>query len=285
MTLKRELTKKDRINLVIEMYKEGATRPEIASATNFNFGTIKKIIDDYEGSIADKNPSKRSQAYGLYESHHKPLSVPIKLDIPADEAEKYYQDYVRLSDFAYLQDIISDNGDLRPFLTLYNVLKSLDVSFDNLDENIMISRNIAISKSELLNLENKIQSKMEVLSHLEYNKNKSRRELTNLQSAIKSEQDSYIELKTKGLEKRLNLVQAIILDNRILLIAALFAVVSTFQKNQEFMALLNKTDNYDPSTGSRFMKEAEAELLEIVLRSQVNKIVRSEFQNDKSNNP
>ena len=33
------------------------------------------------------------------------------------------------------------------------------------------------------------------------------------------------------------------------------------------------------------MKEAEAELLEIVLRSQVNKIVRSEFQNDKSNNP
>ncbi len=78
------------------MYKEGATRPEIASATNFNFGTIKKIIDDYEESIADKNPSKRSQAFGLYESHYKPLSVAIKLDIPADEAEKYYQDYVRL---------------------------------------------------------------------------------------------------------------------------------------------------------------------------------------------
>jgi hypothetical protein len=175
------LTKKDRIKLVIDMYKEGATRPEIASATNFNFGTIKKIIDDYEGSIADKNPSKRSQAYGLYESHYKLLSVAIKLDIPADEAEKYYQDYVRLSDFAYLQDIISDNGDLRRFLTLYNVLKSLDVSFDNLDENIMISRNIAISKIELLNLENKIQSKMEVLSHLE---NKSRRELTNLQTTI-----------------------------------------------------------------------------------------------------
>ena len=285
MTLKRELTKKDRINLVIEMYKEGATRPEIASATNFNFGTIKKIIDDYEGSIADKNPSKRSQAYGLYESHYKLLSVAIKLDIPADEAEKYYQDYVRLSDFAYLQDIISDNGDLRRFLTLYNVLKSLDVSFDNLDENINLSRNIAITKSELLNLENKIQSNKEVLSYLENNKNKSRRELTNLQSAIRSEQDSYIELKTKGLEKRLNLVQAIILDNRILLIAALFAVVSTFQKNQEFMALLNKTDNYDHSTGSRFMKEAEAELLEIILTSQVNNIVRSEFQNDKSNNP
>jgi transposase len=86
------LTKKDRIKLVIDMYKEGATRPEIASATNFNFGTIKKIIDDYEESIADKNPSKRSQAFGLY----KPLSVAIKLDIPADEAEKYYQDYVRL---------------------------------------------------------------------------------------------------------------------------------------------------------------------------------------------
>ena len=44
------LTKKDRIKLVIDMYKEGATRREIASATNFNFGTIKKIIDDYEGS-------------------------------------------------------------------------------------------------------------------------------------------------------------------------------------------------------------------------------------------
>ena len=182
------------------------------------------------------------------------------------------------SDFAYLQDIISDNGDLRPFLTLYNVLKSLDVSFDNLDENIIVSRNIAITKSELLNLENKIQSKKEVLSFLEYHKN-------NLRSEIRSKQASYIELKSKGLEKRLNLVQAIILDHRILLIAALFAVVNTFQKNQEFLALLNKSDNYDPSNRSRFMKEAEAELLEVLLYSQVYHIVRSEFQNDKSNNP
>jgi hypothetical protein len=46
------------------------------------------------------------------------------------------------------------------------------------------------------------------------------------------------------------------------------------------MALLNKTDNYDLSTGPRFMKEAEAGLLEILLTSQVNHIVRSEFQND-----
>ena len=40
------------------MYKEGATRPEIASATNFNFGTIEKIVDDYEGSIATKIRAK-----------------------------------------------------------------------------------------------------------------------------------------------------------------------------------------------------------------------------------
>ena len=78
------------------MYKEGATQPEVARSTHFNFGTIKKIIYDYEGSKADKNPSKRSHAYTLYESHYKPLSVAIKLDIPADEAMKYYQDYVRL---------------------------------------------------------------------------------------------------------------------------------------------------------------------------------------------
>jgi hypothetical protein len=51
------------------------------------------------------------------------------------------------------------------------------------------------------------------------------------------------------------------------------------------MALLNKTDNYDLSTGPRFMKEAEAELLEILLTNQVNHIVRSEFQNDKAINP
>lgn len=68
------MTKKDRIKLVIDMYKEGATRPEIASATNFNFGTIKKIIDDYEESIADKNPSKRSRAFGLYESFQTTVS-------------------------------------------------------------------------------------------------------------------------------------------------------------------------------------------------------------------
>ena len=150
---------------------------------------------------------------------------------------------------------------------------------------ITISRNIPITKrynnelnNTLLNLENKIQTKKNVLSYLEYHKN-------NLRSQIRSLQASYIELKSKGLEKRLNLVQAIIIDQRILLICALFAVVITFQKNQEFLALLNKSDKYDPSDGSRFMKEAEAKLLEVLLTSQVYHIVRSEFQNDKSNNP
>ena len=128
---------------------------------------------------------------------------------------------MRLPDFGYLEDMISDNGDLRPFLSLYNELKSRKISLDNLDEIITISRNIPITKSynnelnnTLLNLKNKIQNKKEVLSYLEYHEN-------NLRSEIMSLQKSYSELISKGLEKRLNLVQAIILDQRILLICCL----------------------------------------------------------------
>ena len=67
--------------------------------------------------------------------------------------------------------MISDNGDLRPFLTLYNELKSRKISLNDLNEIMTISRNIPITKSynnelnnTLLNLENKIQNKKEFLS-------------------------------------------------------------------------------------------------------------------------
>ena len=53
---------------------------------------------------------------------------------------------MRLSDFGYLEDMISDNGDLRPFLTLYYELKSRKISLNDLNEIMTISRNIPITK-------------------------------------------------------------------------------------------------------------------------------------------
>ena len=51
------------------MYKEGATQPEIARSTHFNFGTIKKIIYDYEGSKADEESEQKNLMHIRFTSH------------------------------------------------------------------------------------------------------------------------------------------------------------------------------------------------------------------------
>src|SRR5262249_11554347 len=107
------------------MFIQGATRPEIARATNFNFTTIKEIIDDYEFSNSDKSPSKRAQAYQLYALGNNPVSDAVKLDISAEEAERYYLDYLRLSDLGEFGEVVkAENGDLCPFLEFYHEIKS-----------------------------------------------------------------------------------------------------------------------------------------------------------------
>jgi hypothetical protein len=83
------LNKKEKEQLVIQLYHEGKTVRDIASAAHVSFSEIGRIVKKLDGSTSDENDinlsnkSKATQAMNLFKSGKKPIEVAIELDISA----------------------------------------------------------------------------------------------------------------------------------------------------------------------------------------------------------
>jgi transposase len=93
------LNKKEKEQLVIQLYQEGKTVRDIASAAHVSFSEIGRIVKKLDGSSSDENDinlsnkSKATQAMRLFKSGKKPIEVAIELDISAREIEDILQEY------------------------------------------------------------------------------------------------------------------------------------------------------------------------------------------------
>lgn len=92
------LTKKDKEELVIKLYKEGKTIREIAHIVHISFTDIGKIIRKMNGqnnndSIDLKNKSKDTQALYLFSIGRTPLQVKLELDIPTSDVYDLQEEF------------------------------------------------------------------------------------------------------------------------------------------------------------------------------------------------
>jgi hypothetical protein len=134
------LSKDEKERLVIDLYKKGKTRAEIAHATNLTFKTIQTIIAQYEDSLPSRLPSKSSQALTMFKDGLDPLSVAIQLNLPAETAESYYLDFKRLNGLFNFGKIYTDiKESLTDFIAFYNEVKSRDITVDNVKQAISVS--------------------------------------------------------------------------------------------------------------------------------------------------
>jgi DNA invertase Pin-like site-specific DNA recombinase len=79
------LNKKEKEQLVIKLYQDGAPIREIARQAHLSFGSIGKIIRSIN-NIGDDNcssKSKSTRALFLFTSGKKPIKVAIELDLSA----------------------------------------------------------------------------------------------------------------------------------------------------------------------------------------------------------
>lgn len=86
--------------LVIELYKRGKTRRQIAEIAHMSFKDIADVINEYTGEDITVNKpvkSKDARAFELFLQDKQSVEVAIELDMPADKVEELHVQYWRLS--------------------------------------------------------------------------------------------------------------------------------------------------------------------------------------------
>jgi hypothetical protein len=131
--LQAVLNRKEKEELVIQLYQQGKTMREIAAAVHMSFGDIgaitKRIIDqngiDIDAEIKDlKNKSKDTQALYLFSIGKTPLEVKIELDISTNEVHELQEEFWELNQLHELAFVYSEIRSYLPsFLKLFRCLK------------------------------------------------------------------------------------------------------------------------------------------------------------------
>ena len=117
-------------DLIIKLYLEGKTYPEIEKEVHASYTTIRKAIKDYEDS---KTKSKETLAFEKFKGGYSPLETKIELDISAENVAKYNLAYLKLNSVANLIDISKELGDSLPdFVTFYNAAKMNQITVPNM---------------------------------------------------------------------------------------------------------------------------------------------------------
>jgi hypothetical protein len=125
------LNKKEKEELVANMYLDGKPIREIVRQAHLSFGTIGKIIRRINGLDNDeimsndmRGKSKATQAMNLFLHDRRPVEVAIELDLSSTEVENILQEYwvlTNLDGLALVYLEIKDHLDL--FLKLFHELE------------------------------------------------------------------------------------------------------------------------------------------------------------------
>lgn len=121
------LSRADKEKRVVELHRKSKSIREIAAEVHMSFSDISVIIhnhfDEPEG-VKKPTPSKFCSAVKLFKKGAKLSDAVIKLDLTADEAEKFYKDYWRIERMHSLYRIYCEDRNAVPFLNqLYKLLK------------------------------------------------------------------------------------------------------------------------------------------------------------------
>jgi transposase len=279
------LNKHQKKALVVELYKQGKTRRQIAEAVHMSFKDIADIINEYTGedmTINKPEKSKDSRAFELFLQGKQSVEVAIELDMPADKVEELHIQYWRLSNLDNLEILYHETEySLSLLLQLHHILKhkritkdkdicdlidlsikslpNLRARFEMLLNQITTLENEKNSLStEILGLRNSIYTNIEIIRKQNVQVRSLDRKLSQLQIMLqKASKDPNYHRIVEIVDQRLN-------DKRSLLVAALLAVFKTLKANPYGLNLLSSSpldiENYlDVNTdGKNLLKFAES---------------------------
>jgi transposase len=133
------MSREEKAQYVIQLYKENKSIREIAKLMHMSFRDIGAIINrlkseaerergftNNEEEMDTEPKSKESQAFKMFSEGKDPVDVVIALNIPADEVRAIYRDYWGLNDMHKLVEVYEEIRPYLPsFLRLHKILNDL----------------------------------------------------------------------------------------------------------------------------------------------------------------
>ena len=144
------LTRQEREQKVLDLYKQGKTIREIAKEFRMSFRDIGTVLKKEEkenerqkrqlennivssGSDNDQRDSSSStQAYKLFSQAKTPVEVAIELDLNEKQVTKYYREYWKLKGLHNLTIVYEEiKDDIAYFVKLHRLSKAAGMIHDN----------------------------------------------------------------------------------------------------------------------------------------------------------
>jgi DNA-binding CsgD family transcriptional regulator len=133
------LSRKEKVEMVIKLAKEGKTTREIAKIVHMSLKDIGIILQKITGDEDPKIESERlkrqlnlsdyAQAFQMFMQNKSLPEIIVSLDIDVNTVQAYYCDYLRLMNMKNLVDIYNEIGpDLPLFLYLYRQIKKEELN-------------------------------------------------------------------------------------------------------------------------------------------------------------
>ena len=246
--------------LVIELYKQGKTRRQIAEVVHMSFKDLADIIREYTGEDKQVNKpekSKDARAFELFLQGKQSVEVAIELDMPADKVEELHVQFWRLSKLDNLELLYHEaEYSLSLLLRLHNTLKDKRITKDKdisdlielannglpnlrarfemlLNQVTALENEKAALSTEILGLKNSIYTNNEIIRKKHLQLRTLDRKLKQLEIMLQhTNKDSNYNKVAEIIDQRLN-------DKRLLLVTALVAVLQTLKANPYGLNLLN----------------------------------------------
>jgi DNA-binding CsgD family transcriptional regulator len=152
------LTRREKEELVKQLYEEGKTIREIAKAVHMSFTDISAIIKKVTGDSSKDSSNKpvvsrETKALRLFSNGNSSVEVAIKLDIRIEEAEELYLGFWRLKQQPYLAFVYKELGSqFSSFIKLFSLLRGARITVKESVNLINDAKQLPILRNTFLDL-------------------------------------------------------------------------------------------------------------------------------------
>ncbi|MGB8935111.1 MAG: hypothetical protein WCC17_08400 [Candidatus Nitrosopolaris sp.] len=182
------MSREEKAQYVIQLYKENKSIREIAKLMHMSFRDIGAITKRLKSEAERENgyatdeevdtepKSKQSQAFKLFSEGNDPVDAVIALDLPADQVRSIYQQFWELNNMYKLAEAYDQIKDYLPyFLRLHKILNDR-----GMEEQEIINVLELANDHQLKHLQWKVEYLRNDIEMLEAQKTKSTNYLLNL---------------------------------------------------------------------------------------------------------
>jgi hypothetical protein len=184
------MTRAEKEEYVIQLYKENKSTREIAKLTHMSFRDIGAITKKLKleaggekGPLEDddiKSKSKTTQALKLFSELESPIEVAIALDLPVDQVRTIYREYWELDGMHRLAQIYEEaKYDVHDLLRLYKMVKDL-----GMEKRDIINALDLIKNNQLETLQSKVNNLKDEIRMWEIEKTMAKHRVDRLKRTI-----------------------------------------------------------------------------------------------------